>query len=134
MSEHVSVRGKGLQIGTYSFVGVNVVLDCSAPVRIGQGCSLGMGVTLVTGTHAVGPEHRRAGRNLASPVTLEDGCWLGANVTVLPGVTVGRGCIVGAGSLVTKDCLPNGVYYGRPARRVRDVSDVDSGAVAEIGS
>jgi maltose O-acetyltransferase len=126
IAENVNIFGNDIRIGTYSFVGVNVILDCSGPVRIGSGCSLGLGVSIVTGTHEVGPEHRRAGRNISLPVILEDGCWLGANVTVLPGVTIGRGCIVGANSLVTKDCEPNGLYIGQPARRVRELTDADA--------
>nr|WP_304437690.1 DapH/DapD/GlmU-related protein [Frigoribacterium sp. Leaf44] len=50
------------------------------------------------------------------PVTIEDGCWIGANVTILPGVTLGRGSVVGAGSVVTKSYPPNSKLAGSPAR------------------
>jgi maltose O-acetyltransferase len=48
--------------------------------------------------------------------------WMGARVTVLPGVTVGDGCVIAAGAVVTKDCEPGGVYAGLPARRIRSVA------------
>lgn len=54
---------------------------------------------------------------------MEDGCWLGGNVTVLPGVTIGRGCVIAAGAVVTKSCDPNGLYAGVPARRIRDLDE-----------
>ncbi|WP_249354641.1 DapH/DapD/GlmU-related protein [Rhodococcus sp. USK13] len=55
-----------------------------------------------------------------------DGCWIGAGAIILPGVTVGEGCVVGAGAVVTRDCSPNGLYVGSPARRVRDLDTESS--------
>jgi maltose O-acetyltransferase len=62
-------------------------------------------------------DHRRASRN----VEIGDRVWLGARAMVLPGVTVGDGCVVAAGAVVTRDCEPDGVYAGVPARRIRPV-------------
>lgn len=53
------------------------------------------------------------------PVRIGDDCWLGANVIVLPGVTIGRGSIIGAGSVVTKDIPPYSVAVGNPAKVIR---------------
>ncbi|MCR4913326.1 MAG: acyltransferase [Lactobacillus sp.] len=55
------------------------------------------------------------------PVKIDDGCWIGANVTILPGVHIGKGCVIGAGAVVNKDCEPNGVYVGVPAKRIKDL-------------
>lgn len=65
--------------------------------------------------------HVALGGGKVGKIIVESGCWIGANVTILPGVTIGHGCIVGAGSLVTKDCMPNGLYVGSPAKRIRDL-------------
>jgi acetyltransferase-like isoleucine patch superfamily enzyme len=47
--------------------------------------------------------------------------WIGANAIILCGVTVGEGCIIASGSVVTKDCYPNGMYAGVPAKRIKDL-------------
>jgi maltose O-acetyltransferase len=73
--------------------------------------------------HHIGSGRRRAAGHDAKPVVIERGCWLGTKVTVLPGVTIGEGCVIGAGSVVTKSTEPNGVYVGAPARRIRDLSE-----------
>lgn len=54
-------------------------------------------------------------------ITVGDGCWIGTNVTILPGVNIRNGCVIGAGSLVTKDCEPNGLYVGVPAKRIKEL-------------
>jgi len=55
----------------------------------------------------------------AQPIIIEDDVWIGMNCTILPGVTIGRGCVVGAGSLVTKDLPPNMICFGAPCRPVK---------------
>ncbi|WP_348642258.1 DapH/DapD/GlmU-related protein, partial [Methylobacterium sp. WL7] len=54
------------------------------------------------------------------PVSIEDGCWIGANVTVMPGVTIKRGCVIGANSLVVESTDEDCLYYGTPARRIKN--------------
>jgi maltose O-acetyltransferase len=90
-----------------------------APVSIGSNVFLAHDVALLTNTHEMGPSAQRAARTIGEPIVIEDGCWLGARVTVLPGVTIGRGCVIAAGALVTADCEADGLYLGIPARRVR---------------
>lgn len=113
---HADVR-----IGHDTLVNRECYFENVASVHIGDHCALGIGVMVLTSTHAVGPSHSRAGDWSYEPVTIEDGCWIGARATILPGVTIGRGCVVGAGALVREDCEPNGLYAGVPARRVRDL-------------
>ena len=55
----------------------------------------------------------------AKPILIEDDVWIGMNCTVLPGVTIGRGAVVGAGSLVSKDLPPAMICYGSPCQPVR---------------
>ena len=57
------------------------------------------------------------------PVTIEDDCWIGAQVIILPGVHIGRGSVVGAGSVVTKNIPPYSVAVGNPARVIRSRLD-----------
>ncbi|MCU1527312.1 MAG: hypothetical protein JWP75_1075 [Frondihabitans sp.] len=106
-------------LGQGSFINHDCCIDASAPVTIGRLVSFGPGVMVLSSTHAIGPGSQRAGKRLLLPVTIGDGAWIGARATVLPGVTIGEGCVVAAGAIVTKDCLPNTLYVGAPARAVR---------------
>jgi maltose O-acetyltransferase len=118
-----------VSIGDGSFLNVGCFLDGSGAVRIGERCNIGMQAMLCTSHHELGDDHRRAmlpteGRG----VEIGDGCWLGARAMVLPGVRVAPGCVIAAGSVVTEDTTPNGLYAGAPARRLRDL--VAGGAAA----
>jgi maltose O-acetyltransferase len=109
-------------IGDGTFVNVDCFFDGSAPITVGRGCNIAMGVLLCTSTHDVGGAERRAALpTRGEPVTIGDGCWIGARATILPGVTVAPGCVVGAAALVTKDTEPDGHYRGVPAQRVGDL-------------
>ncbi|TDB92781.1 sugar O-acetyltransferase [Micromonospora fluostatini] len=90
-------------------------------IRIGSGVMIGPKSNLVTSGHPVPPGQRRE-YVLAAPITLEDDVWLGAAVTVLPGVTIGRNCVVGAGAVVTRDVPPNTLVTG-PAASARRTWD-----------
>lgn len=92
-------------------------------VIIGINCQIAMNVTFCTVSHEIwGSEHnRRAGYAFTQPIVVEDGCWIGANSTILPGVTIGKGCVIAAGAVVTKDAAPNGIYAGVPAKRIKDL-------------
>lgn len=113
--------GNDVHIGAGTFLNVGCVLDNTARIRIGPGCVLGPGAMIVTSTHDQGPSHQRAVGLAGRPVEIEAGCWIGARAILLPGVHVGAGCIIGAGSVVTGDLEPDGVYAGAPARRIRDL-------------
>ncbi len=80
-----------------------------------------MGVCFTTSTHEIGSSCQRAGQPLSRPIDVGIGCWIGANATILPGVTIGDGCVIGSGAVVNKNCEPNGLYAGVPARRIKDL-------------
>ncbi|TQF73507.1 acyltransferase [Rhodococcus spelaei] len=113
--------GKDIRMGLGTFVNRGVLFDCTAPITLGRQVAVGHRAQFITSTHEIGPADGRGGRVYHRPIVVGDGCWIGAGATVLPGVTIGSGCIVGAGAVVTKDCEPNGVYAGNPARRIRDL-------------
>ena len=62
----------------------------------------------------------------AKAVHIGKGCWFGAGVTVCPGVTIGDNCVIGAGSVVTRDIPPNSLAVGVPCRVIRELSEKDS--------
>ncbi|MEV8350109.1 sugar O-acetyltransferase [Streptomyces niveus] len=114
--------GTYISIGARTFINFGAVfLDC-APITVGSDVQIGPNVQLLTPTHELDTERRRAGWERASPVTIGDNVWLGAGVIVCPGVTIGENTVVGAGSVVTKN-LPAGVLaVGNPARVVRELA------------
>lgn len=90
-------------------------------VSIGDNTWIAMHVVFTTSTHEIGSNQQRAGKLVHKPIKVGKGCWIGASATILPGVVIGDGCIIGAGALVNKDCKPNGLYVGVPARRIKEI-------------
>ena len=78
-----------------------------------------------TAGHAIDPERRKAGIEIALPITIKDNVWIGANVTVLPCVTIGENSIIWAGSVVTKDIPSNVIAVGNPCKVLRPLTDED---------
>ncbi|SEG89275.1 maltose O-acetyltransferase [Actinacidiphila yanglinensis] len=111
--------GRYISIGPRTFVNFNAVFLDAAPITVGADVQIGPNVQLLTPTHELDTERRRAGWEKALPITIGDNVWLGGGVIVCPGVTIGENTVVGAGSVVTKD-LPAGVLaVGSPARVIR---------------
>jgi maltose O-acetyltransferase len=121
ISSGARLLGHRISIGEKSFVNTETLLDASAggAIRIGGNVALGPRCFLLTGTHEIGGPERRCGRGYGRDIEIGDGAWLGANVIVLAGVTIGPGCVVGAGSVVTQDIPPHVVAAGHPARVLR---------------
>jgi maltose O-acetyltransferase len=113
--------GTNIRIGARSFVNYGAVLLDPAPIVIGEEVLLATNVQLITATHPLDPDERASGWETAFPIAVEDRAWLGAGAIVLPGRTIGREAIVGAGAVVTKDVAPRTVVAGNPARVIRRV-------------
>ncbi|RZU78030.1 maltose O-acetyltransferase [Micromonospora kangleipakensis] len=109
-------------IGPRSFVNFNAVFLDVARITIGADVQIGPNVQLLTATHPVEAEPRRAKWEAAEPITIGDNVWLGGGVIVLAGVTIGENTVVGAGAVVTKDLPANVVALGNPARVVRELA------------
>ncbi|MEV4681868.1 sugar O-acetyltransferase [Streptomyces kurssanovii] len=115
--------GRYISIGDRTFVNFNAVFLDAAPITVGADVQIGPNVQLLTPTHEMDTDRRRAGWEKAVPIVIGDNVWLGGGVIVCPGVTIGENTVVGAGSVVTKD-LPAGVLaVGNPARVVRALTD-----------
>lgn len=111
--------GTYVTIGPRTFVNFGAVFLDVAPITIGADVLIGPNVQLLTPTHPVEPELRRAKWEAAEPITIGDNVWLGGGVIVCPGVTIGENTVVGAGAVVVKDLPANVVAVGNPARVVR---------------
>jgi maltose O-acetyltransferase len=127
--------GKHTRIGHHFFGNYNLTVQDDAMVTIGDDCNFGPNVTIVTPCHPMLPDERNlmmcgdgVARRLcyAKPVTIGNRCWFGANVVVCPGVTVGDDCVIGAGSVVTRDIPPMTFAAGNPCRVIRELTEQDS--------
>ena len=130
-----------MHIGRFSYISENSVLIAHSPIRIGSFCSIAANFHCVT--HEQHPTHFATTFPLSDilgvptshggvlgldnqkrvtedrSVTIGNDVWIGDSATVFGGVTVGHGCVIGAKSLITKDCEPYGIYAGTPGRLIR---------------
>ncbi|QIH99448.1 acyltransferase [Rhodococcoides fascians A21d2] len=110
---------RGLDLGERAFVNYGCFFDLGSEVTIGRDTRIGYQSMFITCGHKIGGEFDRAGKTENLPIVIGAGCWIGARVTVLPGVSIGDGCVIASGSVVAADCVPNGFYAGVPAVRKR---------------
>ncbi|HAX82969.1 MAG TPA: sugar O-acetyltransferase [Ruminococcaceae bacterium] len=127
--------GKHTKIGKNFFGNFNLTIQDDAEVTIGDNCNFGPNVTIVTPIHPMVASERREMAAAdgtkkrfcyAQPVHIGNDCWFGASVTVCPGVTIGDNCVIGAGSVVTRDIPSNSFAAGVPCRVIREITDADS--------
>src|SRR5690606_24791532 len=88
--------GYRISIGPGTFVNFGAVFLDIAEITIGADVQIGPNVQLLTPTHPLDPELRRAKWEAAEPITIGDNVWLGGGVIVCPGVTIGENTVVGA--------------------------------------
>ena len=125
-----------LTLGDETNVSFGTVISVCKRVQIGSHVRIAEGCYISDNPgHPLDMERRRAhapvDREQVKPVVIEDDVWLGTRVIVLPGVRIGRGSVIGAGSVVTKDIPPSCLAVGNPARPVRQLDPaVDGGAQA----
>ncbi len=91
----------------------------------GNNVFIGPNCCFTTAEHAIDPEMRKAGIEIAKPITVGDNIWIGAGTTVLAGVTIGNNSVIGAGSVVTKPIPENVVAVGVPCRVLRKITEED---------
>lgn len=111
--------GKPVSIGKRCFIQQCCTFFGRGGITIGDDVFIGPKVNLITINHDVNPENRSA--TYGRPIVIEDKVWIGINATVLPGVRIGYGAIIGAGSVVTKDVPPMTIVAGNPARIIRKI-------------
>jgi maltose O-acetyltransferase len=113
--------GYHTRVGAGTFVNFGLVALDVAPIHIGDDVQIGPYVQLLTATHPLEPEPRRAKWESAEPIVIADNAWLGGGVIVCPGVTIGADTVVGAGAVVTGDLPARVLAAGVPARVVRQL-------------
>ncbi|KAK4214668.1 putative maltose O-acetyltransferase [Rhypophila decipiens] len=118
--------GYNIQIGNNVSIGRNCLINDVCEVRIGNNVIISPNVCIYTGTCSTDPRRRagNSGTQYGKGVIIEDDVWIAANVIILPGVRIGRGSTVGAGSVVTKDVATYSVYMGLKAGHRRGIAYV----------
>lgn len=107
-----------LAVGDHVWIGEEVGILSLAPVTIGSNVCISQRAYLCTGSH----DYLRADfKLLTRPITLHDGCWVAAAAFVGPGVTVGSGAVLTAGTVVMKDVPANALVRGNPAAVERTI-------------
>lgn len=109
--------GKGIRVDNFSGIGINARIQ--GPLTIGKCVMMGPDVLIYTQNHKVADISLPMilqGETEPQAVTIEDDVWIGARVIILPGVTIGKGAIIGAGAVVTKDVEPYAIVGGMPAK------------------
>jgi maltose O-acetyltransferase len=111
--------GRYITIGAGTFINYGLVALDVAAITIGRDVQIGPNVQLLTPTHPIDPAARRAKFEAAQPIVIEDNVWIGGGAIVLPGVTIGRNSVIGAGAVVSRSIPENTVAVGNPARVIR---------------
>lgn len=121
---------KGVHIGPSTRINRRCTLDVRGGLSIGANVSVSPEVMILTASHDM---HHPDFTLVDHPVVVEDYVWIGSRATVLPGVRIGRGAVVAAGSVVTRDVEPLTVVAGVPARPVGERSEAALGYAVGSG-
>lgn len=111
-----------VRIGNNCYIGYNTSILAGGNVEIGDGVLMASNILISSENHSVNPEDERyysAQPLVCAPVKIEDGCWIGERVCILPGITIGKKCVVGAGSIVTKSIPDYCMVAGAPAKVIK---------------
>jgi acetyltransferase-like isoleucine patch superfamily enzyme len=116
-----------LEIGDYSYIGMNAIIEgFNEKITIGKHVSLAPNVYIMAGS---GPNASDALQKVfpivKKPVTIGDHCWIGAGAVIMPGVQLGRFCVVGVNSFVNKSFPDFSVIGGSPARMIRELTPAE---------
>lgn len=117
--------GTNIEVGDNFFANYNFTVLDVAKVTIGDNVFVAPNVSIYTAGHPIHPKARNSMYEYGISVTIGSDCWIGGNVVICPGVNIGSGTVIGAGSVVTHDIPANVVAAGNPCRVIRQITDED---------
>ncbi|RZK63597.1 MAG: sugar O-acetyltransferase [Pedobacter sp.] len=128
--------GRHITIGDNVIININCTfVDCNK-IDIGNNVLIASNVQIYTATHPVDTSERLIEngaetenipffRTYALPIKIGDNVWIGGGVIILPGVTIGKNSVIGAGSIVTRSIPENSVAFGNPCKVIRENKPTD---------
>ncbi|MBP5653901.1 MAG: sugar O-acetyltransferase [Clostridiales bacterium] len=122
---HANWGGHHVHMGDLVYANTNLTLVDDGHIYIGNKVMFGPNVTVATANHPIDAELRDKGYQYNKDVHIGDNTWICAGVIIVPGVTIGKNVVIGAGSIVTKDIPDNVVAAGNPCKVLREVSERD---------
>lgn len=117
--------GFNIEVGKNFFANYNCTMLDVGKITIGDNCFMAPNVAVYTAGHPLHPDSRNSMYEYGIPVSIGDNVWIGGNTVICPGVTIGSNCVIGAGSVVTKDIPEWSVAAGNPCRVIRKITDED---------
>lgn len=111
--------GYNIHVGDNFYANHNLVILDEAPVTFGDNVFIAPNCGFYTAGHPLEAGERRKGLEYAKPITVGNDVWIGGNVVVLPGVTIGDNCVIGAGSVVVRDIPAGSMAAGNPCRVIK---------------
>lgn len=111
------ITGNNIVIGNNTVINRETYLDGRAGIKIGNNVNVSIQVLILSLTHDSQNPNFVC---LIKPVEIEDDVWIGARATIMPGVKIGKGAVIGAGAVVTKDVPPYKIVVGNPAKILKE--------------
>lgn len=122
---HANWGGRHVHFGKHVYANFHLTLVDDTDIYVGDDTMFGPNVTVATAGHPILPALREQVYQYNMPVVIGRNCWIGAGAILLPGVHIGDGTVIGAGSVVTKDIPANVVAVGNPCRVLRPIGARD---------
>ena len=124
-----AMRKLGFSVGKEVYIGPNLTMtvgyaDKNIKLSLGDRVSFGPNVTLILATHPINSNFRSYIKYPPRQITIGEDSWLGANVIVMPNITIGKCCIIGAGAVVTHDVPDYAIVAGVPAKIIGKVDAI----------
>ena len=113
--------GNNIVLGKNVFINSNCYFMDGAKITVGDNVFIGPSCGFYTANHPLDYQTRNQGIEHSLPILIGNNVWLGGNVIVLPGVEIGDGCVIGAGSVVTKDIEANSIATGVPCKVIKKI-------------
>ena len=117
--------GYNIEVGDYFYANHNLIVQDGAKVTFGDHVFIAPNCTFTTAEHAIDPEMRKEGIEIAKPIKIGNNVWIGTGATILAGVTIGDDSVIGAGSVVTKDIPSHVIAVGVPCKVWREIREED---------
>lgn len=117
--------GYNISVGDFFYSNHNLIITDGTDVKFGDHVFIAPNCCFTTAEHAIHPEQRKAGVEIAKPITVGNNVWIGAGSTILAGVSIGDNSVIGAGSVVKKSIPANVVAVGVPCQVIREITQAE---------